>query len=123
MHYWEGIIKMKLIIAGSRNITDYQILVNVIKLSGLNITEVVSGTAYGVDKMGERWAKENNIPIKQFPANWSAYGKSAGYRRNEEMADYADGLLALWDGESKGTKHMINIAKAQGLKVHVYKDP
>ena len=98
---------MKVIIAGSRTIDDYQRLVSVIDASGYAITEVVSGTARGVDKLGEQWANNNNIPIKQFPANWNEYGKAAGYIRNREMAEYADAAVILWDNYSKGTENMI----------------
>ena len=82
--------------------------------------EIVSGNALGVDKIGEKWGKSLGYKIKLFPANWGRYGKSAGYVRNKEMANYADALIAIWDGKSKGTKHMIDIAKKKGLKVFVY---
>ena len=85
------------------------------------ITEIVSGGAKGVDKLGEDWAEANYMSLKIFPANWYKYGKSAGYKRNEEMAEYADALIAIWDGKSKGTKHMIDIAKKQGLIVAIFK--
>jgi hypothetical protein len=80
---------------------------------------VVSGTARGVDTLGERWANENNIKVSLWPAQWDIYGKSAGYRRNEQMSNNSDMLIALWDGSSKGTKHMIDIAKRKGLIVYV----
>ena len=67
----------------------------------------------------KKYANERGYPIKQFPADWNKYGKSAGYKRNEEMAKYADALIAFWDGKSKGTKHMIDLAKRYGLKVKV----
>lgn len=111
---------MKVIIASSRSITDYEKLLSAIyqsKLIHWEITEVVSGTARGVDKLGERYAKEKNIPLKQFPAQWGKYGKSAGYKRNQEMAGYADAAIILWDGKSKGTKHMYEIAKRYHMKV------
>ena len=113
----------KVIIAGSRNITDYSIVLDAAHKSNTikKATQIVSGTAQGVDTLGEQVAKRHNIPIKRFPADWDKYGKSAGYRRNEEMADYADALLVIWDGESKGTKHMIDLAKAKGLKIYIYK--
>ena len=112
---------MKLIVAGGRTLTDYDLLKrNLDKLFSYDI-EIVSGTANGADKLGEQWAKENYIPIKQFPANWDLYGKSAGYKRNEQMAQYADTLIAFWDGESKGTKHMIDLAHKYKLKVIVIK--
>jgi len=108
---------MKTIIAGSRNFNDYELLYQICEDE--KITEVVSGTARGADLLGERYAKENEIPIKRFPANWNEYGKSAGYKRNAEMAKYAEALIAFWDGESKGTKHMVDLAKQHNLKVHI----
>ena len=113
---------MKVIIAGSREgftIEDVRIAVLNREFSGA-ITEVVSGAARGVDRLGEQWAKENDIPIKQFIPDWYGLGKKAGYVRNREMGDYADALIALWDGESKGTKGMIEYAQKKGLKVYVY---
>ena len=72
----------------------------------LEVTEVVSGTARGVDTCGERWAIENNIPIAPFPADWDQYKKAAGHIRNKQMAEYADALLIIWNGESRGSKNM-----------------
>ena len=109
---------MKVIIAGSRGIIDYNIVKEAIEESGFQITEIVSGNARGVDKLGEKYAKENNIKIKQFIPDWSQ-GKSAGFVRNKVMGDYSHALIALWDGESRGTKHMIDYAKKIGLKVFV----
>ena len=70
---------MKVIIAGSRDIIDYQLVVDTIKESNFIITEVVCGEASGVDSLGKKWAIENNIPVKSFPAKWNKFGKSAGY--------------------------------------------
>lgn len=86
--------------------------------------EIVSGTARGADQFGERYAASRNIPVKQFPADWNRYGKAAGYRRNAQMADYAaelpyGGLIAFWDGKSRGTKAMIELAKKKGLMVEI----
>lgn len=110
---------MKCIIAGSRDITDCGLVEKAIADSGFEITEVVSGTARGVDRLGERWAREHRIPIKRMPADWKGSGKRAGYYRNEGMAMYADALVAVWDFKSRGTQHMIDIAKRKGLKVYV----
>jgi hypothetical protein len=110
---------MKTIIAGSRGISKFSTVERCIIASGFHITEVVSGTARGVDQLGEEWASCYQIPIKRFPADWNKYGKSAGYKRNVQMAEYANALIAIWDGESKGTKHMIDIAKNKELKVFV----
>ena len=112
---------MKVIIAGGRNFRDYDklrescdnILVNQKEI------EIVSGTAAGADTLGERYAQEKGYEVKKFPAQWDLYGKSAGYKRNQQMAEYADGLIAFWDGKSRGTKHMIDIATNKGLKVRV----
>lgn len=112
---------MKTIIAGSRDGFILNDVYKAVNQSGFEITEVVSGTARGVDRLGEEWGEANNISIKKFPANWDSYGKRAGYMRNIQMAEYAESLVALWDGESKGTKHMIDIAKSKGLSVYVYK--
>lgn len=112
---------MKTIIAGSRTIEDYDIVLAAILASNFDITEVVSGTAKGVDILGERFAEDIEIAIKKFPADWNKYGKRAGYIRNEEMADYADAAICVWDGESRGTQHMINIATKKNLKLFVYK--
>ena len=98
---------MKVIIAGSREITNYEFVSHIIKQSGYTITEVVSGTANGVDRLGEQWARDNNIPYKRFPANWDHYGKAAGPIRNREMAEYADAAIVVWNGSSSGTKNMI----------------
>lgn len=111
---------MKTIIAGSRGITDYDIVDEAIREANFNITAVVSGTARGVDQLGEEWAKLNNIPIVEYPAEWSTYGKSAGVRRNNLMAENAEALIAIWDGKSRGTKHMIQVAKNKNLTVFVY---
>ncbi len=116
---------IKVIIAGTRDFNDYAFLKKNVDyfLQGINPNneeiEIVSGNARGADKLGERYAKEHNLPVKLFPANWDKYGKRAGYLRNQEMANYSDMLIAFWDEKSKGTKHMIDIAKKQGLTVIV----
>lgn len=106
---------MKVIIAGSRTITDYKDVEDAIKASGFNVTEVVSGMAQGVDRLGIEYAKiHNDIPVAEFPAAWKVDGqinKNAGRERNLKMAIYADALVAIWDGESNGTKHMIEAMK------------
>lgn len=111
---------MKTIIAVSRGITDFQVVLDAVILSEFNVTEVVSGTAKGVDQLGEKIAATFRLPVKRFPADWDKYGKSAGMIRNKQMGDYADALIAVWDGKSRGTKQMIEYAKSKGLKVFVY---
>ena len=129
---------MRVIIAGSRDFNDYALLIGStikyiksLKELGYNtsreVLEIVSGTANGADKLGEKFATQFNLKLKKFPAKWNELGKRAGYVRNKEMAIYASEdsdlgvLIAFWDGESKGTKHMIDLAKKQGLVVFVKK--
>lgn len=114
---------MKTIIAGSRHLWDIEYIRNAVKRSEFIITEVVSGCAPGVDRMGEKFAHENNTPVKKFPADWKAHGKAAGFKRNREMAEYAEALVAVWDGKSRGTMHMIKTARSEGLKNFVFKIP
>jgi len=109
---------MRVIIAGSRSIGSYPIIERIIKDSKFLITEIVSGTAKGVDRLGEQYATKYGIPITQFPASWQKHGKAAGYLRNTQMADYADALILVWDGESRGSKHMLDIARAKHLKTY-----
>lgn len=79
------------------------------------ITEVVSGTQRGGDRIGEYFAKLYNIKVKKFPPNWNKYGKSAGYIRNKKMAEYADACIALPGGN--GTNMMCQLAKEYNLKL------
>lgn len=110
---------MKVIIAGGRTITDISLVYAAIAESGFEITEVVSGGADGVDKLGEKAAMDSLFPVKVFKADWDRFGRSAGPKRNREMATYADALIAIWDGKSRGTKNMIETAKFFDLKVYV----
>lgn len=111
---------MRVIIAGSRSARNYLDCIRAVDAARFEITEVISGTAAGADRLGERYAEENGITLRKFPADWSKHGKSAGYIRNQEMADNADALIALWDGESRGTKHMMDIAQKKGLQIYVW---
>jgi hypothetical protein len=110
---------MKTIIAGSRGINDYLKIKEAIAKSGITITEVVSGGARGVDQLGERYAKENNIPIKQFIPNWNKHGKAAGFLRNAEMVEYAEAAIIVWDGKSRGSKHTYDLSLQKGLTTHL----
>ena len=114
---------MKVIVAGGRDFNDYKLLKETLdnfQQGYGNITEVVSGGAIGSDKLGERYANENNIPIKRFVPDWKGLGKKAGHVRNRQMGDYAkehNGMLvAFWDKHSRGTKDMIDYASKIGLK-------
>lgn len=110
----------RVIIAGSRSCADYELVKKAIEQSNFTITTVISGHAVGVDHLGEHYAKQNNISVEVYPANWSTYGKSAGPIRNKQMAEIADCLIAIWDGQSSGTLNMIKTARKKQLKVFVY---
>lgn len=111
---------MRTIVAGSRGIDRYDIVELAIRASGFDITELVSGTAQGVDSLGERWAEKQGIPVTRFPAYWRKQGRAAGKIRNSKMSHYADALIAIWDGQSRGTKDMIDKARYRGLRVYVH---
>ena len=125
--------ELRVIIAGGRDFDDFPLLMNKCieiiaeetkKDDSLEKIRIVSGTARGADKLGEQYAQIAHYEVSRFEANWDCYGKSAGYRRDAEMAEFASEeghtgvLIALWDGKSRGTKHMIDLAKRYGLKVH-----
>jgi len=113
---------MQVIIAGSRSFTDYSLLKRKLTHLFSNCAApigIVSGTARGADQLGERYAAEHGMRVTRFPADWDRHGKSAGYKRNAVMAQFADGLVAFWDGKSRGTGHMINLAREHGLRVRV----
>lgn len=113
---------MKVIIAGGRDFTDYEKLSTFCDkvLANTSEVEIVSGVARGADILGEIYAEERGYPVKQFPADWNTHGKSAGHKRNAQMADYADALVAFWDGSSKGTLSMINLAKSRNLMIRIF---
>jgi len=112
---------MRVIIAGSRNFNDYGIVkkkLNAILKNQKEVT-IISGTANGADKLGERYANDNHLKLEQYPAMWDLFGKKAGYMRNEEMVKFADAAIVFWDGKSKGSKHMIDISKKYNLKLRI----
>lgn len=107
--------------AGSRGFNDYELLKHTLDtvLKNKEGIEIVSGTARGADKLGERYAHEKGYPVKRFPANWDLHGRSAGPIRNREMAEYADALVAFYDGSSAGTKSMISLAEKNNLFIRI----
>lgn len=109
---------MKTIIAGGRDIHDQGHVDQAVINSGFAITEVVCGGATGVDQCGAYWGDNNKVPVKYFNADWGAHGKAAGPIRNRQMAEYADALILVWDGESRGSANMLSEATKRGLKVH-----
>ena len=116
----------KVIIAGSRGFSNYKLLKEKCneylreKRKEYNII-IISGGARGADFYGEKYAQDEGFLLEVFLANWNKFGKSAGFRRNEQMAEVADALIAFWDGKSHGTKHMIEIMENKKLLVRVIK--
>lgn len=119
---------IRIIIAGSREFNDYELLrksiLDCVDVTQHNVT-IISGTARGADQLGEKFALEYKLDLIRMPADWNLYGKSAGYIRNKKMAEYAaeeNGMLfAFWDGASRGTMHMIKLAQDNDLDVHIIK--
>ena len=85
----------------------------------LSKVKIVSGGAIGVDSMAERFAREYNIPIKVFKANWEFHGRGAGYIRNNDIMHASNICIAFWDEESRGTKHTINLFRKSKKDVHI----
>lgn len=106
---------MKVAVIGSRTLKDYEKVKK--DLSGLPITELISGGAIGADSLGERYANEKGIPTKIFLPDWKKHGKAAGFIRNTDIIENADMVVAFWDGQSKGTKDSITKANNLGKKV------
>lgn len=122
-------MKKRIIIAGSRNYNNYEYVKETLDLVLNDLMnediEIICGDARGVDMLGKRYADEHSIPVIHFPADWDKYGRSAGVIRNAEMAKYAAKtygiLIAFWDGESRGTKNMIETASKYGLYICEYR--
>ena len=118
---------MKVIIAGGRDFDNFKLLerkcnqILKIRLLSKGGITIVSGDAWGADYLGAKYARKYDLNVKHFPADWKTNGKAAGPLRNEEMAEYADALIAFWDGKSRGTADMIQRAKDHGLKLRIIK--
>ncbi len=108
----------RLVVAGCRNYNNYFKLSREIKKFLKSIDKdyaiiIVSGGATGADTLGEKFAAKHNLKVERYPAEWNIYGKSAGPRRNSQMAKISDGVIVFWDGKSHGTKSMIECAKKE----------
>lgn len=112
---------MKVIIAGTRNHKiEPSALNGLVNRSTYKVDELVCGMAQGVDISAKVWADEKDIPVKKFHPDWAQFGRAAGPLRNQKMADYADALIAIWDGKSKGTKSMIEEMQKRGKFVMIF---
>jgi hypothetical protein len=114
---------MKTVIAGSRDLNiSVEMLDFIVEMSGFKISEVVCGGARCIDLVGKNWAESRDIPVKMFEVtqhDWNTLGKKAGPLRNQKMAEYAEALLAIWDGKSKGTGSMIKYAEQNNLVIFI----
>lgn len=123
----DGIIK-KIVIAGCRTFSDYERAREAIgkiiksKFSGENV-KIISGGCRGADKLGERYAHENGLKLTIYNAEWDKYGRAAGPKRNEKMANAADYIICFWDGKSRGTKSMIELANKYKKQIFIIKIP
>ncbi len=117
-------MEFKLIVAGGRDFNNMELLTNSINYLAFNTYKeldisIVSGMARGADALGYSFAVSHNVKKYPFPADWNQYGKGAGFIRNKQMGDFADGLLLFWDGESKGSKHMLEYMRSLTKPVHI----
>lgn len=128
---------MKIIVSGSRSINDPKLIEMAVAESGFDVSEIISGGAKGIDTLAVEWAVKNDVPINVFEAAWDnldhpdalikttkwgqKYDARAGLRRNELMSVYSEALIAIWDGKSKGTKHMIAMARKRDLPIFIYR--
>ena len=114
----------RVVVAGCRNYFNYEQARAFLDICIKNIRKentliFVSGGARGADALGERYAKENGFKVERYPAHWEKYGKSAGPKRNEKMAQIADYIICFWDGISPGTKSMIQFAKEYNKPIRI----
>jgi len=111
---------MKVLICGSRGISDSGVVSQAIEQCGLHPTHIISGGARGVDALAAEYAASRGIQFTEYLADWDRYGKRAGFMRNCVMIGAADAVIAVWDGTSPGTKHAIEYARSCGKQVFVY---
>lgn len=118
--------EFKLIIAGGRDFENMDTLERVliamadVEMADKNIS-IVSGMARGADALGYQFAHRHGVKVYEFPADWTRHGKRAGFLRNEAMGRFADGLVAFWDGDSRGTAHMIQYMQKLNKPVTIVK--
>lgn len=110
---------MKVLVCGSRSISDPALVSQAVSQSGMTPTHIISGGARGVDRLAVEYAASHGIEFTEYLADWDRYGKRAGFMRNCVMVGTADAVIAVWDGVSAGTKHSIDYATSQGKQVFV----
>ena len=110
---------MKVVIAGSRDFENYHLVEEAVIRSHFDVSVVLSGGARGIDRLGIAFARNHNFQAQIFVPEWKRFGKSAGMIRNRQMATAADAVIAIWDGKSKGTRNMIELASKLRLPCFV----
>ncbi len=113
---------MVIAVVGSRNFTNYPLVKDILDRFTVKSDILVSGGAKGADTLAERYATENGMEFVKFLDKWKKYGRQAGYLRNVKIVEMSEALVAFWDGESRGTKSSIDLAKKKGIKVYVVKN-
>jgi hypothetical protein len=114
---------LRLAVVGSRHYLDYQEFSRALDLllsTWHGTVELVSGGARGADSLAERYGREHGLPVKVFPADWDQHGRAAGMIRNREIVQYCTAAVAFWDGESRGTRNSIELAKRAGKPTFVF---
>ena len=113
----------RVVVAGSRDFNDYERLSSELdaRLKGKESITIISSTAKGADRMGERYAAEHGVNLERFPAEWGVYHKGADPIRNEKLVRSADAVIAFWDGESSGTRNIIECARRENIHCTVIK--
>jgi len=108
-------------ITGSRSITSKRVVWGIINQFSGQIGTLIHGGAKGVDQLARDWAIANDIPEEVFKPDWAKYGKAAGLKRNRQMVDACEYVIAIWDGESNGTRHAIQYAWKKGVGVNIFR--
>ena len=121
---WGDFMQKRVVVAGCRNYENYSEAKRYIDYCISAISKkyeliFLSGGCRGADSLGERYASENGYKLEIYQADWERYGKSAGPRRNKEMAEKADYVICFWDGKSRGTKLMIEFAKSMNKPIKI----
>lgn len=111
----------RIAIIGSRTFNDYDLLSKTLEPYKDGISLIVSGGARGADSLGEKWAKENKKSTRIFLPEWKKHGKSAGYIRNKDIVKNSDGVIAFWDGQSKGTQHSFKLCDEMNVPLKIVK--
>ena len=107
---------MKLAIIGSRQLQ----IDDLRKYLPDGVSEIVTGGARGVDTCAMQYAEAHSIVLKTFLPDYQRYGRAAPLRRNLQIIEYTDKVLAFWDGESRGTRYVINECRQRGIPICVY---